>query len=237
MNADARREVLFTLRALERRHALLTAQSTDGRVSLITSIAGFSPGGDALYFEPGQDVEQNALLLASSPILFTTSHQGAPLRFLVPHLAAAQLAGQPALFGPLPEALERVQRREAYRVPASVLQPPRCTVPVLREDGTPARVDAAVADLSCDGLALYEARTPWLLEEGTRYPGCRLALPHEGEMTVELEVRNLQPVTLPNGAVRRRAGCRFVDLEPGLRTRLGRLVLQLERQQLARRRA
>lgn len=232
MSIEGQSEVLFTLRAIERQRTLLTAQSGDGRVALVTSIVGFSSGGDAMFLDPGRDPAQNAGLAATTPVVVTTSFGGVPVRFQLPHVVAASHEGRPAFFAPLPAMLHRVQRREAFRAGLSFARPPRCIVPEVHEEVT-LRAEATIADISCGGVGLLEGRQPLGLLEGRLYEGCTLELPQIGAIVADLEVRNMHEMRLPGGP-RRRFGCRFVGLSEALRARVNRLVMLLERDRRGR---
>jgi c-di-GMP-binding flagellar brake protein YcgR len=66
--------------------------------------------------------------------------------------------------------------------------------------------------------------------------GCRIELPDVGEVEVNLQIRHVL-VRGHLGYDAAQAGCEFVELAPAAQRKLFRYLLQLDRDQLARRRA
>ena len=65
---------------------------------------------------------------------------------------------------------------------------------------------------------------------------CRIELPDVGEVEVNLQIRHVL-VRGHIGYDAAQAGCEFVELAPAAQRKLFRYLLQLDRDQLARRRA
>ena len=103
-----------------------------------------------------------------------------------------------------PDALVALQRRAHARggVPPVPL---RCEVQV----GV-LSFDAHVVDISLSGLGALIYDPGIHLEPGTVLKGARILHPERRPVLVDLELRYMRPVTLPDGSAAVRAGCRLL---------------------------
>src|SRR5690606_7179315 len=101
------------------------------------------------------------------------------------------------------------------------------------EDGR--EVQASIRDIGGGGLAIVATRSAWEFKIGEVLTGCRIELPELGEVEVNLQIRHVV-VRSHLGLGAAQAGCEFVDLAPAAQRKLFRYLMQLDRDQLARRR-
>jgi c-di-GMP-binding flagellar brake protein YcgR len=119
-------------------------------------------------------------------------------------------ADAPMLRAPLPTALHRIQRRDAFRI-----EPPAQARPSLRlEAGGPGsgRV-LAVLDLSAIGIALAWPGDLPAPSAGLRLSECLLSLPAAPPIRCGVVVRTVGRIETPQGWALR-AGCELEGLEP-----------------------
>lgn len=155
----------------------------------------------------------------------------AALRFSSGPARLEEHEGKPALRLPLPRRMLYLQRREFIR-----REPPpgslACLL-VLPESGQEVR--ATIRDIGGGGLAIVATRTAVQFRVGEVMRGCRITLPDAGEVEVNLQVRHVL-VRGHLGYDTAQAGCEFIDLAPAVQRKLFRYLLQLDREQLTRRR-
>lgn len=148
------------------------------------------------------------------------------VQFRLAHLQSVE--GTPMrLRALLPDALHRVQRRDAYRVRPLPWAQPRCSVPA--PDGT--MLPAEVLDTSIGGVSL---RLPASVapQAGQRLADCQLALPGAAPFRCDLRVTSVQPET--EGV---RIGCAFEALSVPLQRTLQCFVFEADKRRILQQRA
>jgi len=139
---------------------------------------------------------------------------------------------KPALRLPIPQRMLYLQRREFMR-----REPPPGTLAcLLRLPDGEHEVQATIRDIGGGGLAIVATRSAVQFQVGDILRDCRIELPDVGEVEVNLQIRHVL-VRGHLGYDAAQAGCEFVDLAPAAQRKLFRYLLQLDRDQLARRRA
>lgn len=116
-------------------------------------------------------------------------------------------AGTPQIRLRYAEILSVQQRRQNARhdVPATV--PLRC----IADAGGIMSFDAQIMDISFGGVSVLLHSSDIMLEPGTVLMGSRIEVPGGDSVTVDLEVRYSEVVTLPDGSRARLSGFRFVN--------------------------
>lgn len=138
---------------------------------------------------------------------------------------------KPALRLPIPERMLYMQRREFMR-----REPPAGSLSCqLRLPEAGQTVRASIRDIGGGGLAIVATRSEVTFQTGDVLKDCRIDLPEIGEVEVDLEVRHV----LMRGHLgydTAQAGCEFVNLAPTVQRKLFRYLMQLDREQVSRRR-
>lgn len=227
-------EILFILRALQRKRSWVSVYFNEDNESLLTSILAVDEQGVTL--DVGSDAQTNRKALASPRLVFVTSHERVKIQFSTTGLADATHEGHPAFRTDLPQSLLRLQRREYYRLTATTAAPLRCLIPVRMEDGSERSLQANVVDISGAGVAVVVPPEGVHLAPGSRFENCRIDLPEAGTVTMTLEVRNMFEITLGSGSRMRRAGCQFLDMPGAMRSLIQRYITTVERERRARER-
>ncbi len=221
-------EILHLLQRLGAAHCALTARADGHADSISTVLLNVDP--TSLWV----DVPANRTLLdtwlRAHYLRFEGSLDRAELRFSCSPGSLDSHEDRPALRLPTPVRILYLQRREFMRrePPTGILV---CRLRL--HDGS--EVKATIRDIGGGGLAIVATRTAVKFSIGDVLTGCRIVLPETGELEVSLQVRHvLARVNLGYEATQ--IGCEFIDLAPAAQSKLFRYLLQLDREQLARRR-
>lgn len=221
-------EILHHLQRLGAVHCALTARADGGADSISTMLLNVD--ATSLWV----DVPANRTLLdawlSAHHLRFEGSLDRAALRFSCSSGSLDSHEDRPALRLPIPVRILYLQRREFMR-----REPPigRLVCHLRLEDGS--EVEATIRDIGGGGLAIVAIRTAVKFSIGDVLAGCRIVLPEIGELEVSLQVRHvLARVSLGDEATQ--IGCEFSALAPAAQSKLFRYLLQLDRDQLARRR-
>lgn len=221
-------EIRHHLRRLAGDRCALTVRaenSPDGMATMLLQVEG-----DALWIDVPSTRRMLDAWLGSHLLRIEGSIDRAALRFSSGPARLDEHEGKPALRVPIPERMLYLQRREFMR-----REPPAGSLAChLRlEDGR--EVQASIRDIGGGGLAIVATRSAVEFKIGEVLTGCRIELPELGEVEVNLQIRHVV-VRSHLGLDAAQAGCEFVDLAPSAQRKLFRYLMQLDRDQLARRR-
>ena len=100
------------------------------------------------------------------------------------------------------------ERRRHPRTPAKPRVPVVCEI--ARGDTT---IEAVVVDISLGGIGTLVYDPSIQLDPGTRLAGARIHYPKREPFVVNMEVRHVALVTLPDGLPANRAGCRLIGAQ------------------------
>jgi c-di-GMP-binding flagellar brake protein YcgR len=151
-------------------------------------------------------------------IVFSTDHDGVPIEFTCQR-PSRTVAGDAAAYSvAFPSYIIRLQRRNAYRLPAPAIE---CTL--RNEAGDGADVRPRVLDVSAGGIDLALPLADPLLSRNVWY-ACTIVLPGLGTVWVRLRV-----VSVFRTPDVRRYGCQFVDLPAASELLLQRYILEEQR--------
>lgn len=229
----SRREIIALLRAIGEHHQLITMLVNGGADAVVTSILEVDDANDAVIIDCAPSALLNQRITQSDDIAFEASLDKVRILFSVAGADNALHENRAALRIPLPPSLIRLQRREYYRVNTPVSNPILCRIP-LPADAGGGNYAAPLVDISCGGIALLDDRKILDTTIGRDYPNCRIDLPGLGVVTVTLQIRNSQELTLFNGKTNRRLGCQFVDLSKAMLAAVQRYIMHLERERNAK---
>ena len=224
----SRTEILFQLRAIQKRKLLVNLDIQGSREIVVTSVLAVNEANNSVILDCARGDALNQNLLSGKGAEFVTQLDGVSITFMTGPVTLCTYDKLPALKIALPKSMIRLQRREDFRVPMPIANPVKCIVPAV-SDGQPDPVTTHIVDISCGGVALADSSGRINTETGTILENCRLLLPEQDAVFTTLEVRNSAQVRRPNGSFQTRVGCRFVDLPPESANRLQRFVTEIER--------
>ena len=155
--------------------------------------------------------EANALILDRSSVSFSANHGGLHFQFAAERLRETDLGNLSAIQLGLPAAMLAMQRRALprFKVPPTV--PLKCEISL-----GPITFEAQVVDLSLGGIGAIVYDPSIRLEIGMTLTRARIVLPSHAPVLAALEVRNIRTVTRHDGALAKRAGCRFIAPVSGI---------------------
>lgn len=228
-------EILFLMRALIQKGAMITVYFDHGKSFLLTSLLATSSDNNFLYFDYGSSQEMNNKATQAERLMFTTALDKVKIQFSLKQLEKTDLEGKPAFRGAIPDTVLRLQRREYYRLETPIASPLKCLLPVLQSDGTANTLETTLLDISGGGIGI--ATAPAQAQQfatGTTFYNCKISIPDEGELIATLVVRNSFSVTTKTGSNYLRVGFEFVNL-PGTRlSMIQRYITRIERERKAR---
>jgi flagellar brake protein len=197
----ARADILQILRGLAKKPEIVTAYFGGGQEYLLTAVVGVQPQEGRLILDCGADELVNRKAQRTERFLCVAKQDRIDIRFECGPLSLISHGGYPAFITALPEWVQRLQRREYFRVRTLITNPVLCRI-----DG----VDYPVVDISLGGIGMLDERQQLNCAVGERFHGCRITLPDFGEFPVELEVRNVSTRQLRPGNTGNRLGLAFV---------------------------
>lgn len=221
-------EILFLLRAIQKRNLLVNLDIPGSRQIVVTSIIAVNKSDNTLILDSARGDALNQELMSGKGAEFITQLDGVSISFSTGPVSLCEYEKLPALRISLPKSLVRLQRREHFRVPLPIARPIKCIVPSSSTDELEP-ITAHIVDIGCGGVALTDSSGRLGIEPGKVLPGCRLLLPETDVIFTSLEVRNSAQVRLLNGAFQTRLGCKFVDLPNDMAAMLQRFVMSIER--------
>jgi c-di-GMP-binding flagellar brake protein YcgR len=227
----SRKEVLVILSRLKNKVTTVTAYFDRNQSFILTAVLGLLKDRDVLVLDEGPSDELNLKLLQSGQASCVTVHDRIRIRFDCANLKRARYKGRSVLVCPIPRELLYLERRECFRVAASVVHPPVCYVPQPEQEP----LKLLVVDISVGGLGLYNLNRPMDVksEDSCLYCGCRLHLPDFAKLTVDLRVQNIRRVVHEDGKEAQKIGAKFMYLRPGDSNHIQQYVNSIQLKQIA----
>lgn len=229
------REISFYLNMLVKRATLVTAHLNEGVQFFLTSLVALNEESGELFIDPSQVAALNAESLRARQITLVANLDRVKIQFRINGLRESQHDGRPALSAKTPNNILRLQRREFFRLEPPLASPIGCQIAIERPSGGTQTIDPKVTDISGGGVSLT---TPTTLSEacqpGTLFKDCRLDIPGEGVLLVNLRIKKAIEISANSGIHHLRIGCEFVGL-PGTRlAMIERYITRIERERKAR---
>jgi c-di-GMP-binding flagellar brake protein YcgR len=226
---DSELEIAYILRGLMKSNAHLTAYLSGGHF-VMSSVLKVDAERRIVVLDGAPSPELNERVLDSRDFKVESFHDGVKVQFEVHTVEEVTYEGRPAFRIPLPNALIKMQRREYYRMPTPLLRQVKCEVPCA--DGS--RAQLPVSDISLGGLCLVGQPPQESWEVGALLKGCRIELPDEGTLEVNLCIRNSYQVRLKNDSSVSHTGCQFIELGARQEAAVQRYIIKLERERRAK---
>jgi c-di-GMP-binding flagellar brake protein YcgR len=224
-------EIVGILNAIMRQSTKVTT-SADGGEPFVTSIVAIDEEPGQLLLEFAPSLKLNQALLPSQLLLCSTRLDKISIKFECEYIEATRHEGRAAIRVEMPTKLLRLQRREAYRMPAPPAAPVKCSIATVRK-GKPVTVEVSLFDISAGGVGLITPPDLFMPEIGKTY-ACTLQLPGIGALQARIQARSGFATTLPDGKVTQRSGFAFVDLPGKMLATIQRYIMNLERERNAR---
>ena len=224
----SRTEIIFLLRAIQKRKLLVNLDLPGSRQIIVTSVLKVNEASNTLVLDSARGDALNHELLSGKGAEFVTQLDGVTITFATGPVTLCEYEKLPALRIALPRSMIRLQRREHFRVPMPIANPVKCIVPpVSADDNEP--ISTHIVDIGCGGVALADTSGRLGNATGRVLRDCKLLLPETDAIVTSLEVRNSAQIRLQNGVFQTRLGCKFIDLPNDMAAKLQRFVMDIER--------
>lgn len=223
-----RKEIVFVLEDLLKERAAINLVTSEG-VSLQTSVLKVSAEGNYVYLDIGPDNRLNDKIIHDKRVSFSTQ-SGVTVRWHSTHLHRVSLPDGDAFSMTLPAVVERIQRREYFR-----LNTPQgsnaltCKIPAVG-----GIIEATVANMSAEGLCVsVKGELPVSFSQGAQLQGCSIEFPVIGVVSMALRLCGVwSSIQTRSGEEVHRVGMAFVDLSRGANNVVQRYMIELEKDQL-----
>lgn len=226
-------EIASVLRGLVEARSLISASLVPGGFACPTALLAIHDDG-TVVLDGNRDESMNLRMAAASRMICMAQLDLVPIRFRLSTPARIMHEDYVAFTTPLPEALLRMQRRELYRLACPATTSAVVHMGSIEQAADPATPGLRVLDISGGGIAIAIAEADLArFEPPAHIPSCLLRLADAAPVAVALEVVYTRPQEV-RGAVRWRAGCRFVDLPAAVEQQVMQYIFQVERQRNAR---
>lgn len=212
-------EIARVLGPLALRREVVTAQLHNEGGQFSSHFIHADPAYHFILITMAADESANAALLARPRVTLVSTPGGWHIEFVAIEPTEVIHDGTPAIRLRYPAVLTAHQRRRNPRVGMAPKVPLRC----IADAGGITPFEARIADISLGGVGILLYASDITLEPGTVLVGCEIAVPGEDPITVDLEVRHSEVVTLSDGTRARHSGCRFVNLSDEVRKLIDKL--------------
>ncbi|MFA6121649.1 MAG: flagellar regulator YcgR PilZN domain-containing protein [Sideroxydans sp.] len=224
------KEITFHLEDLAKHKTPVTLEADEG-VVLVTSVLYVSGDGKYVCIDVGADEGVNARILHSHRVSFV-SQSDIKVRWYSTHLQLVAMPnGKHAFSMHVPSSIERIQRREYFRLVTpqgkNVL---RCRIPTENEI-----IEVPLFDMSVGGIGVtIKGELPAIFVQGEILEGCSIELPEVGRVPINLRVRGKwSTISTLSGEHFHRVGLEFESLSRGASNVIQRYMVQLEAEQIS----
>jgi len=221
------REIGFILRNISESRSRIALYYSDEDDFILTTLLGVDASG--LWLEQGPKAQDVRRISESKKLIFVSSNNNVKIQFSTTQAREETYQGHAALFLTFPHSIQRLQRREYFRLLTPVSNPLHCVIPVAPVVTAIKPHEATIMDISGGGVGLTCSERDTLLTPGQTYKDCKIELPDIGEIIGTIEVRNLVVLSTPSGQTIRRAGCEFKELEASSDILLQRYITAMQR--------
>lgn len=225
-----RKEIIFILEDLAKHRPALNLDAHNG-TSLLTAVLQVNSEKSCVYLDVSGDSRINAKVIESDLITFSTQ-TGVRVRWHAEGIELVTLSDGDAFKIELPEVIERIQRREYFR-----LNTPQgskaliCKIP-LSETET---IAVTIVDMSVGGIGLsLRGKVPENFSQGAILQGCSIEFPVVGVVPLNLKVCGVFGSNKTrSGEEIHHVGMEFVNLSRGAGNVVQRYMIQLESERIS----
>ena len=214
---------------LEEKSLISLHLSRSNHSIILSSILAVDSREKILVLDYGIDEPLNQLALKRGSLRCITALNRVRVEFDCNNLQRIQFEGRSAFSADIPVSLQRLQRRNFYRIATPVTTPAVCSILSLRPCEEISTFN--LLDISCGGMALIDQPdTDILLKIGMVFEYCRIDLPEFGVVETSIQIKNAGTIILKNGLSYPRISCEFLNLSEKSRMLIQRYIIKLEQQ-------
>lgn len=223
------KEIVFILDDLVKQRAAINLHTSDG-LNVLTTVLEVNSEEDYVLLDISQDAALNKRVVNDKHLTFSTQ-TGVRVRWRSTQVQLVSLADGDAFSMDVPDVIERIQRREYFRL--SVPQGSRglvCKIP----NGA-AEYEVPIVDMSVGGIGVSIKGTPHaMFSQGALLEGCSIEFPSVGAVPLNLKVCGIRGAgTTRSGEQIHHVGMEFVKLSRGAGNVVQRYMIQLEGERLS----
>ena len=228
-------EIQSLLRSIATKGVLLRMQIEGRTVAIVTTILDVDADNGVFIVDNSAEEDFNRRVVNADKVLFETTLDKVRIEFSVGKMDSCMQDGRPALRASLPDSVNRIQRREYYRVEIPVSNRAICTVAT---PGSKAgkQVSLDIKDISAGGISVLDNDRVLNNTLHTVFRACKLDLPEAGTVITDLQIVRSQDDTLANGRPSRSLGFAFINLSNPMNFIVQQYIGKLERKLNAKRR-
>ncbi len=223
------KEIVFILEDLSKNNTSINLDTHEG-AGLVTSVLGVDTEDNVIYLDIGHDPKTNEKIKKSHQITFSTQ-TGVKVRWYSTHLDMIAMTDGDAFYMEIPSVIERIQRREYFR-----LDTPKgsraliCKIPAGEDI-----IEVIIEDMSVGGLGLSVKGTPHeIFSQGAMLDGCSVEFPAAGSVPFRLRICGIWPsAKTKSGEIVHHIGMEFVNVSRGVESVIQRYMVQLERDRIS----
>lgn len=232
---DNPQEIALFLDLLSKRGSIVTAHLNEGRQFFLTSILAVDAASGTLLLDPPQAGEDILPARSATQVTLIGTLEKVKLQLRLPALQDAVYNEKNVLSAPIPERLLRLQRREYFRLEPPHTHPVVCTLSATMTSGTTQTLELSLSNISGGGVSLV-APTDLadLFPRDALFKDCRLEIPDEGVILVNLRVRKTIEILPQSGHRSLRVGCEYIGLPASRLAMIERYIARIERERKAR---
>ena len=223
-----RKEIIFILDDLAKQHTALNLDTYEG-VGLVTSVLQVSSESDYVYLDISHDEKINTKIRNSRQMTFSTQ-SGIKIRWYASHVNMVTLQDGQAFSMAVPAFIERIQRREYFRIDAQMgSKTLYCKIPF-----GAGFIEAALADMSIGGLGIkMKGALPAIFAQDEILDGCSVDFPEFGVVPLRLKICGIWDSShAKDGETLHHIGFEFMNLSRSAENVVQRHMIQLERERI-----
>lgn len=212
----SRSKIAPVLDALVARRQRITVELRDNQGLVATHLILADPVGDFIILAAATEAALNTALLGLARVTLVAEPDDWHIEFVGVEPSEIVHEGVAAIRLGYPAILTVQQRRKDERrdgLPSLTL---RCEA----DAGGIAPFDARIRDISLGGISVLLYPPDVMIEPGTVLAGSRIEVPGGDTITVDLEVRYSEVVTLEDGSRARCSGFRFLNVPDDIKHKL-----------------
>ncbi len=227
------KQILSYLLLLIKNKSQLNVSFGVNNESYVTPLLSINEKDNTMILDCSYKQALNQNILMASQISFQTEYNGIAVSFTGTALKKITHKGEAAFSMPIPKSIYWMERREYYRVKASLSKPSYCQL--ILDDGK--AVNLKLCDISLTGLAVFNVskEVSELLTTGTVINQCKLILSGVGESMISFEVR-YSYITKPDKFQKiqkvQKIGCKLIKATRAIEDIIQRYMQQVQREEL-----
>lgn len=219
-------QIIGLLKRLKDGKTLLSVRVEGSGISFTSLLLNINAEKGYILLDEINNERGHQLAVKTGKLRVFCQNQGVELSFTVNIRPVQNKKGISFYQAPIPDLIRYLQRRNEFRVRVGMDQDIHLLMPIECENN----LDAELFDVSLGGVGA-RLETGCQLRKGLIIPSCKLSLPQQDSIETDVEIRFVKEDASGKFV---RIGGRFLSPDPASRSRIRKMVTQLEREMLRR---